>query len=94
MGQLSDKEKEMLTGLLKEAGDLVAGERNESYGHPKDNHQVTAELWTTWLGLRVTPRDVCIMMILLKISREHHTAKRDNLVDLIGYTLNAAICGE
>lgn len=82
--------------ILQEAEVVTSGDRRKFYGHPRDNHGNTAELWNGWLhrkGLlpqdkNLTFEDVCFMMALLKISRHANLPKRDNLVDIAGYMRN------
>lgn len=83
-----------MKALLAEATKAVAGDRNHDYGDPVDNHRRTAELWSTFLGVEITPRQVCICNILQKVSREAHFRKRDTLVDIAGYAANAEACSE
>ena len=66
---------------------LVYGDRNDSYGHPADDYSRTAQIWSALLGFEVTPAQAALCMIGLKLSREVHKPKRDNLVDLHGYAL-------
>lgn len=69
-----------------EATRLVHGDRNADYGHPLDDFTRTGRMWAAILGLReVTPEQVALCMCALKISRQVHRPKRDNLVDLAGY---------
>lgn len=75
--------------ILEEASRVVDGERNDSYGRPSQNHQRTADLWSAFLGRRITPDQVCICNMLQKISRHANSWKRDNLVDIAGYARNA-----
>lgn len=82
--------------VLDEATRITAGDRQRYYGHPADNHGNTAELWSDYMLRRFGPgapnldaRDVCLMMILLKVSRDANARKRDNLVDICGYARNA-----
>jgi hypothetical protein len=42
-----------------------------------------------YLGTEITPRQVCVMNILQKISRDAHAEQDDNLLDIIGYAVNA-----
>ena len=77
---------------LKLAVRAVYGERNFSYGEPRINHERTAQLWSAYLGIKVTPRQVCMMNILQKISRDRHREIPDNLVDIAGYAENAHLC--
>jgi len=80
--------------ILDEAARLTGGDRNKSYGHPLDNHTVTADFWTGWLTrkygvtVKLDAEDVCWMNILQKISREANAPKRDTVVDVAGYARN------
>jgi len=71
--------------ILHEAAALLNGERQEAYGPPADNLGRVAAMWTLYLGRQVSAKDVCLLLALLKICREMHTHKRDNLVDAAGY---------
>lgn len=83
---------------LELARKAVYGPRNTDYGHPRENHARTAELWTTYLssgfgfGIKLTARDVCMMNILQKVSRDRFAPKLDNLTDIAGYAENAQLC--
>lgn len=70
-----------------EAERLVNGDRNSDYGHPLDDFTKTARLWSVILGKDVTPEQVALCMLQVKVSRQLNKNKRDNLVDIIGYTL-------
>lgn len=77
--------------LLKQATDAVCTDREGQYGSPEDNFRRIADLWTTYCGgYPFEPKDVAMMMSLLKIARiatgKH---KDDNYIDLAGY----AACG-
>lgn len=74
---------------LKAAADCVCGSREEDYGSPEDNFAVIAALWTAYTGTDVAPKDVAMMMALLKIARAKAGSKPDTYVDLAGY----AACG-
>lgn len=71
--------------ILEEARGLVHGQRQETYGHPLDDFTRTAAIWTAILGCPVTPEQVALCMVGLKISREYHRPGRDNRVDGAGY---------
>lgn len=79
---------------MDEAKRLAYGDRNHDYGTPAENHGRTAALWSEYLGIRLTARDVCAFNILQKLSRERHRAKRDNLIDVAGYADNMDRCPE
>jgi len=73
------------TSILEEAQELIHGDRHEDYGHPFKDFSKTARLWSVVLGVDVTPEQVALCMVCLKISRELHRPKRDNIVDAAGY---------
>lgn len=74
---------------LKAAAECVCGSREEDYGSPEDNFAVIAALWTAYTGADVMPKDVAMMMALLKIARAKAGSKPDTYIDLAGY----AACG-
>lgn len=84
--------------VADEAAEAVQ-DRLVSYGHPIDNHGCTASLWRTYLHRRyglevpIDTEDVCWLNVLQKISRHANERKRDNQVDVIGFTLNAELVG-
>lgn len=81
--------------VAQEAERIVNGNRMESYGKASVSFKRIAELWETTLrgyGLlapdaQITPEHVAILMVQQKISRQISRHGRDNLVDIIGYTL-------
>lgn len=74
---------------LKAAAECVCGSREEDYGSPEDNFSTIAALWTAYTGTDIAPKDVAMMMALLKIARAKAGSKPDTYVDLAGY----AACG-
>ena len=85
--------------ILAEASRIISRDRNLSHGDAYKNHADIAEYWNIFLDdklkamANITPSDVAIMMILLKISRNNKGEKFniDNFIDMCGY---AAIAGE
>lgn len=73
--------------IATEAIQLVSGDRQAAYGHPAKNFADIARLWEVVLGYPVTSEQVALCMVQVKIAREIHVKKRDNLVDAIGYLL-------
>jgi hypothetical protein len=73
---------------------LVKGERQNAYGDPDVSFNRIAKLWTAHLGTEVTKRDVALMMILMKVSREKSSHKADNLDDIEGYVYCARLLKE
>ena len=80
--------------VLDEAARLTAGERQADYGHPIEDHTRTATMWSALLGRPVTAEQVCLCMVALKLSRQCHKPKRDNLVDACGYLRNVEMIEE
>ncbi len=73
------------SSVLLEAQKLVHGDRNADYGHPLDDFSRTARMWSAILGVEVSPEQVGLCMVAVKISRQCNRPKRDNLVDGAGY---------
>lgn len=73
--------------VAAEAIRLVGSDRNDKYGPPDVNLQRIAEMWSSYLGCRVTKEDVALMMVLVKISRSKAGYSRDNAVDGVAYFL-------
>lgn len=75
----------------EEAARIVLGPRGDFYDHPYDNFARTALIWQGVLysklapGAHLTPEDVALCMLGVKIAREAFRHKHDNLVDGHGY---------
>jgi len=87
--------------VLAEAIRITDGARQSDYGHPRDDFARTALMWTGILGgklregVEVAAGDVPLCMIAVKLARQSHRHKRDNLVDIAGYSRTAAmVAGE
>ena len=74
---------------------LVNGDRQASYGKPIDDFSRTAGMMSA-IGFRfsdpstntlrlIEAKDIPIFMMLIKLSREVHKHKDDNLIDICGY---------
>jgi len=81
--------------LLNRAKKIVCSDRDLQYGSPEDSFTQIAEFWNAYLypgqTQSIKAKDVGMMMILLKIARQSHKPKEDNLIDIAGY---AACVGE
>lgn len=77
--------------INQEADRIIHTDRNQAYGHPLDDYQATAKIFTGILqgilkpGVEVTWDLAMLCMIGVKLSRESRIHKRDNLVDAAGY---------
>ena len=82
----NNHEQAMKETILQEADRLVDGDRQWAYDHPYDNCVRIGKMWGLILDIDpIPPEKVALMMCGLKIVREMHRHKRDNLVDLAGY---------
>lgn len=80
------KMKDLRVALLDEAAELISGQREEDYGHPRENFTRIAALWSQVFDLEVTPEQVALCMILLKVSRLIKSPDAwDSWVDAAGY---------
>ena len=82
--------------LLEEAKTLINGPRAEKYGSALINHERIATIWNVLLQRKllskITPEEVTMMMIGLKLARlSQDVDQNDTWVDIIGY---AALGGE
>lgn len=72
-------------GILKHAAGVLA-ERSKTYGDPGRAMAAIAARWSITLGHTVTPAQVVLCMIDLKLARLGHDPKyRDGPIDVIGY---------
>lgn len=73
--------------ILGEAERLVSHDRQADYGHPIEDFTRTGRIWGAILGIPdVSPDQVALCMVGVKMSREVNKPKRDNRVDMAGYT--------
>lgn len=87
--------------ILDEAREIVDGTRQDQYGSPEDNFTNIGVKWGVTLGILndwqpgepIPPRVVAMMMIDLKTCRDVFQNKRDNLVDISGYSYAASLIG-
>jgi len=77
--------------LLKETIKVITGPRAKDYGDKYNNHVNISELWSSYLGYKISPHDVAICMALVKIARLKHRRTKDCYIDIAGY---AAIASE
>ena len=80
--------------LAADAVQAVTGPRQRDYAHPKVNFQRIADLWSVVLDTKVTPEQVALCMIQVKVARLMNRHTRDSVIDLIGYSLTLDACME
>jgi hypothetical protein len=77
--------------ILSAAAEITRGDRQKAYGDWSDNAADIAAMWSVILGHEVTPRQVALCMVALKVIRLKHGPHADSWIDLAGY---AALGGE
>lgn len=72
--------------INQEADELIHGDRQKIYGRPLADFRRTAMIWSAILGITVTPSQVALCMVGLKIARlVQSPTHRDSIVDGCGY---------
>lgn len=77
--------------IVKEAFDLITGDRQNDYSHPLDDYQRTVNIFNALMGADVmTVEDGILFMVAMKLSRlvteiESNKDIPDNTRDAIGY---------
>jgi len=75
-----------MTNILEEANQITHADRQKMYGPPKNNMEHIAKVSSALLEKNITSKDIVMIMIATKLCREQFKSKRDNLVDIAGYT--------
>jgi hypothetical protein len=72
--------------ILKEAASLVAGQRAEQHGDYTTLHERIADLWSSYLKFKVSPEQVALCMVLVKIARDEvGNENPDDAIDAASY---------
>ena len=83
--------------ILDEAKGITEGVRQNDYGPPVEDFSRTARMWSGILAPKlresaeISAMDVPLCLIAVKLARQVHRHKRDNLVDIAGYARTAAM---
>ena len=85
--------------ILEEAIRITGGDRMTTYGKPTADFERIAGMWNILFGgkgngQQFKPSDVAIAMCCVKLSRQSHKPKRDNWVDMAGYSHCGNQCDE
>ena len=79
------KHRPELGAVLDEAKQLICGPRRTDYGDVEESFQDVAFIWSKIFNADVTPQQVALAMVGLKLCREFNAHKHDNLADICGY---------
>ena len=72
--------------ILNTAKKYVTKQRASEHGDMEKNFTMIGDLWGTYIGHKINPSDVSVMMTLLKIARiKSNPSSADNWVDACGY---------
>jgi hypothetical protein len=76
--------------ILTIAGKYIAEDRAITHGDARTNLTTIAALWQTYLDTRhpspLTPADVAVLMVLLKVARQSTNPEHlDNYLDIVGW---------
>lgn len=77
-----------MSNILKRANDIVykrAEEKERQYGSMEETHKRTAELASLLAGKEFTVTDIYWMKVAMKLAREAHAHKEDNMLDACAY---------
>jgi hypothetical protein len=72
--------------ILSEAERIVNGDRQADYSDPVENFKHIAAIASAIRKKELTSEDCAVVLMAVKLARENFKHKRDNLVDLAGYT--------
>jgi|TARA_R110000822_G_scaffold1928_4_gene9141 hypothetical protein len=73
--------------ILLKAAELVGGKRAEQHGDYRLLHVRIADLWSSYLGKKISPKQVAFCMTMLKVARdEQGVFNPDDGADATAYT--------
>lgn len=78
------------TEILQEAHKIVNQDRQNTYGHPKDDYTKVINIFQTLTGKQLTINEAILFMVSVKLARlrtnlEAGQLHHDTLLDTIGY---------
>ena len=79
--------KNIRSQILSRASDIINGNREDTYGTPQQNFACVAKIWSAILGIEISPAQVCLCMVGVKLGRAA-TGKidhEDNYTDMAGF---------
>lgn len=80
----------MSPDILAEAAEIVAGPRQDAYGHPADDYAKVIAIFHALTGVSLTLEQAILFMVSVKFARlrtniDANRWHHDSLVDAIGY---------
>lgn len=80
--------REDAKNILFAAVEAVSESRGPQHGFMQENFEYTAQLWTAYLGYKVSAQDVAAMNMLQKLSRSRigNGQNADHYTDMAGYS--------
>lgn len=85
-------EKEDVCDVAKR---LTSYDRQVDYGSPIEDFTKQAKMWGAILGVNVTPQQIAMCMIAVKLSRLTNSPRhRDSVVDIVGYARCLDLCNQ
>jgi hypothetical protein len=83
------------TEILRTANEFITKDRQATHGKAEDNFANIGRLWSAYLNHSITPQDVAILMVLLKVVRfKGNPSHVDNAIDMCGYSALAGEIGQ
>jgi hypothetical protein len=74
---------------------LTSYDRQTDYGSPIEDFTKQAKMWGAILGTNVTPQQIAMCMIAVKLSRLTNSPRhKDSCVDIIGYARCLDLCNQ
>ena len=75
----------MTPKLFLSAVEAIIADRGAAYGGPRENMENIAQRWSLTLNTKITPEQVCLCMIDVKMARLSHSLHADSIQDVCGY---------
>lgn len=87
IGEQWRKEKRTMKkgDVARKAAELVEGDRDEAYGDALKEFGRISAVFEELTGHCITPEDMALLFICMKLVRDSFRAKEDNMVDVCGY---------
>lgn len=74
---------------------LTSYDRQLDYGSPIEDFTKQAKMWSAILHTKVTPQQIAMCMIAVKLSRLTNSPRhRDSVVDIVGYARCLDLCNQ